>query len=76
LYADFTGLSTLLIHVGSDEMMLSDSTRLSEKASKVGVEVKIKIWQGVWHVFPFFAPFVPEASQAIAEIGIFIQNQQ
>jgi acetyl esterase/lipase len=39
------------------------------------VDVQMKIWPGMWHVFPFFAPFVPEASQSIAEMGAAIRHQ-
>jgi len=75
LYADYKGFPPLLIFVGRDEIMLSDSTRLAEKAKNAGVDVQIKIWEGMWHVFPFFAPFVPEALQAINEIGDFIKSK-
>lgn len=73
LYADYTNFPPMLIFVGGDEIMLSDSTRLAEKARAVGVDVRLKIWPGMWHVFPFFAPFVPESSRAIAEMGDFIK---
>lgn len=73
LYADYTGFPPMLIFAGRDEILLSDATRLAEKARQAGVEVQLKVWEGMWHVFPFFAPFVPEASQAISEIGAFIQ---
>lgn len=75
LYADFAKLSPIVIHVGADEMLLSDSTRLAEKAGNAGVDVQIKIWPGMWHVFPFFAPFMPEASQAVTEIGDAIKRR-
>ncbi len=75
LYADYTNLPPLLIFVGGDEIMLSDSTRLAEKAKNAGGDVQIKIWEGMWHVFPFFAPFVPESLQAITEIGDFIKSK-
>ncbi|HNE04288.1 MAG TPA: alpha/beta hydrolase [Anaerolineales bacterium] len=75
LYADFTRLSPILIHVGADEILLSDSTRLVQKAKDAGVDVQMKVWQGMWHIFPFFAPFVPESSQAIIEIGDFIRHK-
>jgi len=75
LYADFTKLSPIMIHVGTDEILLSDSTRLVEKAKAAGVDVQIKIWPGMWHIFPFFAPFVPEATQAITEIGDAIRHR-
>ncbi len=75
LYADYKDFPPLLIFVGGDEIMLSDSTRLAEKAKNAGVDVQIKIWENMWHVFPFFAPFVPEALEAINEIGGFIKRK-
>jgi acetyl esterase/lipase len=75
LYADFTNLPPIVVYVGTDEILLSDSTRLAEKAKDAGVDVQIKIWPGMWHIFPFFAPFVPEASQAVTEIGDAIKHR-
>ncbi|MEP7136377.1 MAG: alpha/beta hydrolase fold domain-containing protein [Chloroflexota bacterium] len=39
LYADLKDLSPIVIHVGTDEILLSDSIRLAEKARNVGVDV-------------------------------------
>lgn len=47
LYADFAKLPPIVIHVGADEILLSDSTRLAEKAGDAGLDVQIKIWQGM-----------------------------
>ncbi len=51
LYADLSRLPPLLIHVGSDEALLDDATRLAEKARAAGVEVRLDVWQGMGHVF-------------------------
>jgi acetyl esterase/lipase len=75
LYADFTNLPPIMIYVGMDEILLSDSTRLAEKAKDAGVDVQINIWPGMWHVFPFFAPFAPEAARAVTEIGDAIKHR-
>ena len=75
LYANFTNLPPIVIYVGTDEILLSDSTRLVKKAKNAGVDVQIKIWPDMWHIFPFFAPFVPEAAQAITEIGEVIKRR-
>jgi monoterpene epsilon-lactone hydrolase len=75
LYGDFSGFPEMEIHAGSDEILLSDATRLAEKAEGAGVQVHIKIWANMWHVFPFFAPFVPESQQAITEIGAAIRKK-
>ena len=72
LYADLTGLPPLLIHVGDDEILLDDSTRLAENATAAGVEVSFKIWKGLWHAFHAFYPWVPEAKHAHREIGEWV----
>jgi epsilon-lactone hydrolase len=50
IYADLNGFPPLLIEVGSDELILSDSERLEQIALKAGVEVKLDIWDKMWHV--------------------------
>jgi acetyl esterase/lipase len=74
LYADVHGLPPICIHVGQDEILLSDSTRFAERARAAGIDVTLRVWQGMWHVFPGFAPFVPEAGAAINEIGEFVSK--
>lgn len=74
LFADLHGLPPTLIHVGSDEILLDDSTRLEARLKAAGVPVQLEIWDGMWHVFQVFAPYVPEAQQAIGQIGDFIYN--
>ncbi|WML55930.1 alpha/beta hydrolase [Neobacillus sp. PS2-9] len=70
IYADLTGLPSLLVHVGNDEILLSDAARLVDRARAAGVEVSFKVWDDMWHVFQTFA--IPEGQQAIDEIGEFI----
>jgi acetyl esterase/lipase len=74
-YGDLTGLPPLLIHVGEDEILLSDATRLAEKARDAGVDVQLEIWPGMWHVWHTFTPYLPEAQQAVEAIGNFIGKQ-
>lgn len=74
LYADFTGLPPLLIHAGTDEVLLSDSTRLAEQAKNMGVDVTLKIWKDMWHDFHMWAPYLPEANQALKEIAGFVNK--
>jgi acetyl esterase/lipase len=74
LYGDLRGLPPLLIQVGSDEILLSDSTRLAERAQAAGVTVTLQEWPGLWHVFQAWSPYLPEANQAVQEIGRFIRQ--
>jgi monoterpene epsilon-lactone hydrolase len=70
IYADLAGLPPMLVHVGNDEILLSDSARLVDRARAAGVEVTFKVWDDMWHVFQTFQ--IPEAKQSIDEIGDFV----
>jgi monoterpene epsilon-lactone hydrolase len=72
IYADLSGLPSMLVHVGNDEILLSDSSRLVNRAQAAGVEVTFKVWDEMWHVFQTFA--IPEGQQAIDEIGEFVRK--
>lgn len=73
LFGTFDGLPPLLIMVGGREILLSDSLRLAEKASAAGVSVTLDVWYDMIHVFPIFAPLLPEAQHAIDRIGLFLR---
>jgi len=75
LFADLKALPPLLIHAGGSEVMVDDSRRFAERARLAGVDVTEKIWPGLWHVFQTACPAVPEAVEAIDEIGAFVRAQ-
>jgi acetyl esterase/lipase len=75
LGADMRIFPPLLVHVGEDEVLLSDSVRLAEGVDRVGGRAQLKVWPGLWHVFHAWAPQLPEATDAIAQIGRFIADQ-
>ena len=72
LYADLRGLPPLLILVGTAEILLDDSTRLAERAKAAGVAVELEVWDDMVHIWPLFAPILPEGQQAIERIGQII----
>jgi len=74
LYADLRSLPPILIHAGESEILLSDATRLAERACVAGVDVTLKVWPAMWHVWHMFAPFLPEARQAVDDIGTFVRK--
>jgi len=75
LFADLTGLPPTLIHVGSTEMLLSDSQRLADKLREAGGEVLLDVWPKMPHVFQVFASRIPEGKRAIAQLGEFLTNR-
>jgi len=68
------GLPSLLIQVGDHEVLLSDSTRLAERAKEAGVDVTLEVWDNMWHGFQALAAILPEAEQAMNNIGEFIKK--
>jgi acetyl esterase/lipase len=75
LYADLAGLPPLLIHVGADEVLLDDSTRLAQRARAAGVRVELKIWPVVPHAWQLVPHLVPEARQSLRESAEFLRAQ-
>ena len=75
LHADLAGLPPLLIIVGTAEVLLDDAKRLHEKAESVGVDSTLEIWDDMVHIWPWFAPFLPEGQQAMEQMGDFIKER-
>ena len=74
LYADLKGLPPLLIHVGADETLLDDSTRLAERARANGVPAELTVWPIVPHVWQLFHRFVPEGRQSLIAASQFLSK--
>ena len=75
LQGDVRGLPPMIIHVGGDEILRDDSVRLAKQAQAAGVEAKLEIWDGMWHVFHGTAAWgVPEAQAALDQIGEFVRK--
>lgn len=74
LFADLSGLAPTLIQVGSEEILLSDSERLAERARQAGVSVQLSCYANMWHDFQLHAGMLAEADEALAEIGSFIDQ--
>ena len=72
LFGELSGLPPIIIQVGNDETLRDDSTRFAEKAAEAGVEVKCRVWKGMFHCFPLLAPMFPEATEALDEVCQFI----
>ena len=74
LYAALAGLPPLLIHVGANETLRDDSTRLAEKARSAGVPVEWKVWPVVPHVWQLAPHKIPEGRQSLRETAEFLRS--
>jgi phosphinothricin tripeptide acetyl hydrolase len=75
LFADLSGLPPLLIHVGSDEVLLDDAIRLAERATAAGVHATLEQWDRMIHVWHWFLPLLDEAQTAVESIGDFVRTR-
>jgi acetyl esterase/lipase len=75
LFADLRGLPPMLVQTGVDEILLSDTTRLAERARAAGVDVTVDLAEGMWHVYQSFARLMPEADEALARAAIFMRSR-
>jgi len=74
-YGDFHHFVPMMMHVGSYEMLESDTLTVAKKASIAGSEVSVSIYRGMFHVFQLAFGLIPEANKAWREIGDFIRGQ-
>lgn len=73
LYGDLHGLPPMLIQVGTEEILLDDATRFAQRAEEAGVDVTLEVWEGMLHVWQVFSPILPEAREALAVIGKYVE---
>lgn len=64
LFADPAGWPPLLLQVGADEVLLSDSTGLATRAALAGVDVTLRVWPHMVHAWPAFHHRLPESGAA------------
>ena len=74
LFGDFTGFPPMLIQVGSNEMLLSDSVLVAEKAKSQGVKVRLSIYENMFHVFQMGMTLMPESKKAWVEVSKFLEQ--
>lgn len=74
LYGDPTGLPSTLIQVSSEEVLRDDAVRMAATMQRARCQVELQIWPRMPHVWHLLAPIVPEAREAIDEIGKFVRR--
>ena len=74
LYADVHGMPPTLLQVGTQEVLLSDSTRMADRLKAAGVEVKLEVWPGMMHAFTGGSDFIPESRLATQHVVKFIRQ--
>ncbi len=74
VHADMQGLPPLYIQAGQFDPLVHCARRLAARARACSVDVRLEIWEAMWHVFQYFAFAVPESARAVERIGAFSQH--
>lgn len=68
------GFPPIQIHVGSIEILLSDSVNLAARLASDDVHVELEVWPGMVHVFPTFSAKLVEGTEALERIGVHLDR--
>jgi monoterpene epsilon-lactone hydrolase len=72
LRGDLARLPPVLLQASETEMLFGDSQRYANRAQAAGSPVRLQRWTHMVHVWQIFNPELPEAREALAEIGKFL----
>ena len=62
-----------LITSGTRDLLLSSCIRLSKVMRGANVNVELRVWEGMWHVFEYY-PDIPESKQSLKEMALFFED--
>ena len=74
LYADLRNFPPMLIQIGSNETLLDDATRLTERAGAADVAVTLEIWPHMIHAWLLWNAHLEDGRRALANAGAFISR--
>jgi acetyl esterase/lipase len=74
LQGRLSGLPSIRIHVGDDEVLLDDSRRYVERALADGVDVRLDVWTGMPHGFVAIIGPIKASAQALDATGLFLTD--
>lgn len=74
LRGDLSRLPPVLLQVSEVEMLRDDARRYVNRARAAGSPVRLQSWDHMVHVWQIFNPELPEAREALAEIGRFLAD--
>ena len=65
LYGDLSALPPMLIFQGDADILGPDTIEFARAAARAGVDVRLRVEPGGFHVYVLSVPFIPEAVAAL-----------
>lgn len=72
IFGNWADLPPIIIHAGEDEI-LSDDAKQIERLADNNIDVEVKIFPRMWHVWQLY-PNLPETEQSLSEIIEFLSS--
>jgi acetyl esterase/lipase len=74
VFADLSGLPSLLLLVGENELLLDDALRVRDAARKKGTSATVLIGKGMQHDWPLTLPWLDESRLAWNAMRTFVEE--
>ncbi|MDD3253122.1 MAG: alpha/beta hydrolase [Lachnospiraceae bacterium] len=73
MFGEFDQFPPILMQVGSEEVLLSDTLTVADKIRKVHGRLRVSVYDGMFHVFQMALRLIPESREAWQEVGHFLE---
>ena len=74
-HGDMTGLPPIVMHSAGDDPLRCDADQISKAVAATGTgSVDHVLFDGLWHVFHLQVSVLPEACQAVADLGSTLRS--
>jgi acetyl esterase/lipase len=75
VYGDMTGLPPIVIHTAGDDPIRCDASDIAKAVATTGTgAVDHRVFENLWHVFHLQISVLPEAREAVADLGAKLHN--
>ena len=73
MFGWFEKLPPVLMQVGSEEVLLSDTLVVADKIRAANGKLRVSVYDGMFHEFQMALRLIPESREAWDEIGTFLE---
>lgn len=73
VFGEYHGFPPVLMQVGSEEVLLSDTLTVAEKLRNARGKLRLSVYDGMFHVFQMALRLIPESREAWTEVGRFLE---
>jgi acetyl esterase/lipase len=75
LFGRLDNLPPTLVQASDCEMLIDDARRYVNKAISQGSPAELQTWPGMVHVFQMFSHVLPESTEALENVALFVAKQ-